>query len=572
MQKFWIYLSVGLLVSAAFFSAGMAEEALVNPSKDNTLYQEDTGETSNGAGDHIFAGRTRDGAVRRAVIAFDVSTIPGGSTVTSVTLTMRESRGLNGPQTVTLHALLKDWGEGASDAPQQEGAGTQAAAGDATWLHTFFNTSLWDTPGGDFSATESASAVVDTSGDYNWDSTAQLVADVQSWVDNPAANFGWLVRGNEDESRTAKRFNSRESANPPQLLVEYTPPAQTGGEISFAQALFTIDESAGSVSIGVTRSGGTAGEVSVSYTTGDDTATAGEDYTAAADTLTWADGEGGTKTFDVTIIDEADRNRFEGPELVSLTLSNPTGGAALVDPSSAQLQIDDDNDLTEQIFFPQFGNGDAFTSQINLLNTSADQEVGGRMIIRGDDGQPLSLNLNGNPVLDGEVHLQLAPSETQFFETDGIGALTTGTVTVESDLPLTGVVVFGGDFGLAGVLASDDFSNGFVGPVDTNLAGNKRTGVAIQNLEESDANVTVELVSADGTTVVATALVVVPALSKVAAFVDEDEVFQWDNPPDFSPFQGSIRVTSEQDLAAVMIQNRIVNGVSQFATLPVAEQ
>lgn len=41
-----------------------------------------------------------------------------------------------------------------------------------------------------------------------------MVADVQGWLDNPASNFGWLVKGNEARPTTAKRFNSRQNKDP----------------------------------------------------------------------------------------------------------------------------------------------------------------------------------------------------------------------------------------------------------------------------------------------------------------------------------------------------------------------
>ena len=49
-----------------------------------------------------------------------------------------------------------------------------------------------------------------------------MVADVQAWVNNAASNFGWLVLGDESEAATAKRFDTRESASPPILTIEYT--------------------------------------------------------------------------------------------------------------------------------------------------------------------------------------------------------------------------------------------------------------------------------------------------------------------------------------------------------------
>ncbi len=57
-------------------------------------------------------------------------------------------------------------------------------------------------------------------GQYTWSST-QMVADVQSWLDDPASNFGWLVLGNETTIATAKRFDTRESASPPMLTIQY---------------------------------------------------------------------------------------------------------------------------------------------------------------------------------------------------------------------------------------------------------------------------------------------------------------------------------------------------------------
>ena len=55
-----------------------------------------------------------------------------------------------------------------------------------------------------------------------------MVADVQDWLDNPAANFGWLLQGDESHGQTAKRFNSGESTTgsnvPPALSITYHVP------------------------------------------------------------------------------------------------------------------------------------------------------------------------------------------------------------------------------------------------------------------------------------------------------------------------------------------------------------
>jgi len=195
---------------------------------DNTLYESTSGALSNGAGQHIFAGATGDGLERRAVIRFDVaSAIPSGSLVTSVELHLNMSRTRAGATPVDLHRLLADWGEGTSDAGGEEGDGTAATTGDATWIHTFFDTVSWLSPGGDFAGAASASTSVADLGPYTWASTVTLVADVQQWLDGAAANHGWLLLGSS-AARTAKRFDSRDNpsaANRPRLTVVFTPPA-----------------------------------------------------------------------------------------------------------------------------------------------------------------------------------------------------------------------------------------------------------------------------------------------------------------------------------------------------------
>lgn len=208
---------VGALLALDQPASAQTDNAVVSLSaaKDNTLYEDLTGSTSNGAGSYFFVGSTANGDIRRGVIAFDIaSAIPAGSTINSVTLTLHMSRTVAGAENITLHRLLADWGEGASNAAGEEGDGAQATTGDATWLHTFYDTGFWTTSGGDFVGTASASASVGGVAFYSWGSTPRMVADVQAWLDNPASNFGWLVKGNEAMPTTAKRFDSRQNREP----------------------------------------------------------------------------------------------------------------------------------------------------------------------------------------------------------------------------------------------------------------------------------------------------------------------------------------------------------------------
>ena len=203
-----------------------AQLANLNPIKDNTLYQyvPEDGDLSNALGTHFFAGETGMGELRRGVLAFDIAgNIPAGSTILTVSLSLNVSRtGLNDARIIELRRMLADWGEGTSQASGDEGMGAPATTDDATWRHRFFDTIFWTTEGGDFSATVSASQSVGPIGVYTWSST-QMRADVQSWLDNPGSNFGWIVLGDESQILTAKRFDTRESASPPVLTILYRP-------------------------------------------------------------------------------------------------------------------------------------------------------------------------------------------------------------------------------------------------------------------------------------------------------------------------------------------------------------
>ena len=115
--------------------------------------------------------------------------------------------------------------------------------------------------------------------------------------------------------------------------------APVPGTLQFAAANYMVGEGSGTATISVTRIGGTTGAATVDYATSDGTATSGADYAANMGTLSWANGDGATKTFDVVIIGDAD---VEVDETVNLTLSNATG-AGLGAPAAALITIEDDD-------------------------------------------------------------------------------------------------------------------------------------------------------------------------------------------------------------------------------------
>jgi hypothetical protein len=202
-----------------------ADVVQIAPAKDNSLFEPDLlGDRSNARGPQVFAGRIGGfgGGVgrRRAVLAFDIAaSVPAGATITGVTLTVTCSQvspidSFN-TRTQLLRRATRSWGEGTSDAGVNGGQGAPPTAGDATWNHAFFPGTPWTTPGGDFTATVSSSVGVTGTGVYTFPSSAQLVADVQDMLDDPAGDFGWVLSGEEIASPSARAFDSREAPGYP---------------------------------------------------------------------------------------------------------------------------------------------------------------------------------------------------------------------------------------------------------------------------------------------------------------------------------------------------------------------
>lgn len=214
-------------------------EVLLLPSQDNTLYETsiDSGETinerSNGAGNFLFAGRTGLDAgfrLRRAVLKFDLGSLPPDAEILSAELTLYQSKAApdSPPAEMGLHRVLQEWGEGDSKGIGAEGQGDFPAAGDATWHHRLYPDTLWDAAGGSFDSIFSAVVTVGQDlGYYTWRCTSALVADVNAWLQQPELNFGWIVVGGEFAGYSAHRFNSRENVTVeqrPRLKIVYRKP------------------------------------------------------------------------------------------------------------------------------------------------------------------------------------------------------------------------------------------------------------------------------------------------------------------------------------------------------------
>ena len=220
------------------------------------------------------------------------------------------------------------------------------------------------------------------------------------------------------------------------------------------------------------------------------------------------------------------------------------GGIGVNVPGSAQ-------------FFAQFGDGQSLFSQVSVLNLDPASQSQVTLELNDDLGQPISVDLNGD-VIDGRQELLISPNGLASLKTDGQGLLQAGSAIVSGNTELSGLILFGGDFGLAGVGSSQPLRE-LIAPIETRSGVN--TGLAMMGL---GADVTIDLQLRDSQgTLVASADVPLGAKDHSSRFVDE---LDWDSPPDFADFSGSIRASARSQFAATVIRQ----SEGEFATLPVA--
>lgn len=139
----------------------------------------------------------------RALLSFDLASIPPGSRVNSVEVTLRLGsidQVLGVPGTLILRRGLTPWLEG------QTALCSPWPCGGAFVPVVSSTTTAW-TPLGS---------------PATFPSTTTLVADVQGWVDQPATNHGWFL--DTTTPLFFASFHDRSSATPPLITIDWDPP------------------------------------------------------------------------------------------------------------------------------------------------------------------------------------------------------------------------------------------------------------------------------------------------------------------------------------------------------------
>jgi hypothetical protein len=214
-------------------ATAFAASVTLNPADDTFISEYVSFANPNGTSTEMVIGTQGNnvgGPTSRGLIQFDLSSIPSGAVVNSVTLRMRATMAPASPVSseFMLHRVLFPW----------DGL-------ESTWTVRLDPDENWAEPGGeagtDFSATPSGAVQVSGVGTYTFASTAQLVEDVNGWLTNPASNYGWLMKTENESVRfTARRWASREAplGGGPVLEVQFElaqPPSIRVAEIQNGQ-------------------------------------------------------------------------------------------------------------------------------------------------------------------------------------------------------------------------------------------------------------------------------------------------------------------------------------------------
>jgi len=219
----------------------------------DTLFQ---GSPNNSLGDPgIIVGTDSNNSFKYGLLAFNVSGIPAGATITGATLDLYigivagsgsgNVMNSGNPRTISLYDESQAWGastnaSGASSF-SNHGSGSAANTGDATWNDAAYNSNsslatMWSASS-PANITSSSVALATTSGipgttsaEVQWTSAA-LATEVQGWINTPSSNNGLaLVNSNSMSAQTFLGFWSASGASnagnglAPDLVVSYVVP------------------------------------------------------------------------------------------------------------------------------------------------------------------------------------------------------------------------------------------------------------------------------------------------------------------------------------------------------------
>ena len=303
---------------------------------------------------------------------------------------------------------------------------------------------------------------------------------MQQWLSNPAANFGWIITGNEARGDTAKEFDTREdrtASGRPVLAVVFTPPAPPDLAIAKSHVGdFRQGDPADTYTLNVSNigSGPTAGAVTVtdplpaglSPTAADNGSINGWTVTNDGQTITATRGDvlaAGSSyppvTLTVSVAKDAPAS-LVNTATVAGGNENNTGNDSSSDPTTIIQVADLTISKTHAGNFKQGDSGDAYTLTVNNIGAGP---TSGSVAIMDTLPNGLSPTAADNGIINGWS----VTASGQAITATRSDALSPGssypalplTVSVAGDAPAgvvnTASVAGGGELNTANDSASD---------------------------------------------------------------------------------------------------------------------
>ncbi len=143
----------------------------------------------------------------RALLRFDLSSIPSNATITGATLKLNATSN-SAAFNINVYELTQAWDEGAGN-----------ASSDAASWNDRLDGVTWTSSGGTFNSAIVATLNTSSTGIHSWN----IASLVQAWANASKANNG-LILGSPDLGNKTVVYDSKEGGTPPVLEITYTVP------------------------------------------------------------------------------------------------------------------------------------------------------------------------------------------------------------------------------------------------------------------------------------------------------------------------------------------------------------
>jgi hypothetical protein len=179
-------------------------------------------------------GITKIGSIlQNQLIQFDLSSFASTATIVSANLQLFQTS-VSSTTVISAHRLNQAWLEGT-----KSGSGT---ADGVTWKTTDGSTA-WTTNGGDYDSSPITQTTINTNKNTfsSWDISSQ----VQAWISGKAANYGLLLKAQDNVIASFASKEDSTAANRPKLVITYT--CECGKTCTTAKKVYWTDDVANKI-------------------------------------------------------------------------------------------------------------------------------------------------------------------------------------------------------------------------------------------------------------------------------------------------------------------------------------